>query len=101
MRRVTSRTTKPQFYWVVEGFDSEKEIYSERIKATLISPSRMESLLKTLTARAGLTFDEIVGAYVIKGAKRHNAHLEVHRDVKHSTLMCGSDPCFAARLIKT
>lgn len=100
MRRVTSRTTKSEFYWVIEGFDSEKEIYSESIKATLISPSRMESLLKALTARAGLTFDEIVGAYVIKSAKRHNAYLEVHRDVKHSTLVCGSAPSFAARLRK-
>jgi|ERR1700682_2101432 len=91
---------RPTFYWVIRGYDSDKEIYSEKIEATLLSAPRMRALLMCLVARAGLDFGKIVDSYVTKRTKRHATHLEVLDDVKHHTLTCGSNPHFAARLVK-
>jgi hypothetical protein len=89
-----------EFYWVIEGFNSDREIYSTRVKSTLFLPRQIEALLMALTAKAGLTFDEMVGAYARKHTKLTSIHLAIQRDVPHRTLMCGSNPHFAARLVK-
>jgi hypothetical protein len=100
MGKRKTRPAKQTLYWVIEGFDSTKKIYSTRVNSTFISRRQIESLLMALTAKAGLTFDEIVGAYMIKHTKLSNVHLAVQKDVQHHTLMCGSNPLFAARLVK-
>jgi hypothetical protein len=99
MGTAKTRLVKQSFYWAIEGFDGDKKIYSETIKSTLISKPRMEQLLMALTARAGLSFKEIVAAYVIKRTNRHNTHLAVNRDSRYRTLTCGSNPHFVARLV--
>jgi hypothetical protein len=56
-------------------------------------------LLKALVVKAGLSFDEIVGAYSKRGTKISNSLLSVHKDATHATLMCGSNPHFAAQIV--
>jgi hypothetical protein len=103
-RRVAKRNGKPTFYWVIEGYDSTEKIFSTKFKTTLISDRQIESLLKALTARAGLMLEEIVGCYMMKNAKLYRRHLEVHRDLdierRRPNLMCGSNPHLVARIVK-
>jgi hypothetical protein len=88
------------FYWVIEGFDGAKRIYSEKVRSTLISIPKMKELLACLAARAGLDYGEIVDCHTIRNARRHRSHLEVHDDAIHHTLRCGSNPHFAARIVR-
>jgi hypothetical protein len=92
-RRVAKRNGKPIFYWAIEGYDSTKKIFSTKFKTTLISDRQIEPLLKALTARAGLTLDEIIGCYIMKNTKPYRRHLKVHRDVdierRRTNLLCG------------
>jgi hypothetical protein len=64
------------FYWVIEGFDGAKRIYSEKVRSTLISIPKMKELLACLAARAGLDYGEIVDCHTIRNARRHRSHLE-------------------------
>lgn len=101
---MAKRKAERTFYWLIEGYDSTTQIFSAKFKVTLISERQIEPLLKALTARAGLTLEEIVGCYMMKHTKRYSRHLEVHRDVnlrRHGTILtCGSNPHFVARVVK-
>jgi hypothetical protein len=90
----------PPTKWVIRGYDSQKMIYSTHISSGLLSNRQMEALLKTLTAKASLTFDEIVGAYVRRGSSRSNQHLEITHDGAHHQICCGSNPHFIAKISK-
>jgi hypothetical protein len=54
---------------------------------------------KTLAAKAGLTQDEIVGAYAKRGTKIANDLLIVHKDSAYPTFWCGSNPHFAVSVV--
>jgi hypothetical protein len=56
-------------------------------------------LLKALAAKAGLGFDEIVGAYAKRRTKIANNLLEVQREGPHAIFMCGSNPHFIASIV--
>lgn len=101
---MTKREAKPTFYWLIEGYDSTKKIFSKKFKTTLIGQRQLEPLLKTLAAKAGLTLDEIVDCYLMKHTERYRPHLEVHRDINpeqlRMILTCGSNPHFVVRIVK-
>jgi hypothetical protein len=52
-----------------------------------------------LTAKAGLSFDEIVGACAKRRTKIANEHLQVQRDGPYPVFMCGSNPHFIASIL--
>jgi hypothetical protein len=87
-----------RFNWLIRGYDSDKLIFETRVDADKLSVNQAEALLKALTAKTGLTFGEIVGAYMKKRTKGSNVHLQIHRDPKHYQLSCGSNPSFIAKL---
>jgi hypothetical protein len=101
---MAKRKREPTFYWLIEGYDSTKLIFSAKFRATLISERQIEPLLKALAARAGLTLDEIVGCYLMKHTKLYSGHLEVHRDIdperRRMNFSCGLNPHFVARVVK-
>lgn len=88
-----------QRYWKIEGYDSTKRIYEKKIPIWYIGEVRIKVLLKCLSAKAGLNFDEIVGAYARKNSRISNTHLHVMRDGPYPTYFCGSNPTFTARII--
>jgi hypothetical protein len=87
-----------KFEWLIRGYDSSTLIFETRVSAGLMGTQKVEALLQTLTAKAGLTMDEIVDSYVKRGTKRSNQHLQIHRDPQHNQIWCGSSPHFVAHL---
>ena len=58
-----------QRFWHIEGYDSFDKIYDKEVKFGYFSDNQIKDLLKALTAKAALSFDEIVGAYSKKNTK--------------------------------
>jgi hypothetical protein len=90
--------SKAKFEWLIRGYDSTRLIFETRLSAGLIGSQKVEALLQTLTAKAGLTMDEIVSSYVKRGTKGSNQYLRIHRDPQHYQITCGSNPHFIAQL---
>jgi hypothetical protein len=90
--------SKAKFEWLIRGYDSTTLIFETRLSAGLIGSQKVEALLKTLTAKAGLTMDEIVASFVKRGTKGSNQHLQIRRDPQHNQITCGSNPHFIAHL---
>lgn len=88
-----------QRFWHIEGFDSLTKIFDRKVKFGCFSENQIKDLLKALTAKAGLSYDEIVGAYAKKKTKIASEHLLVKKDSTHHTYTCGSNPHFVARII--
>ena len=86
-----------QKYWHIEGFNGLEKIYGRTVKFGYLSENQLVAVLKTLTARAGLGYDEILGAYAKRGTKIANQHLLTIKD--KNTYMCGDNPHFIARVI--
>lgn len=89
-----------QRYWVIAGYDGTKKIFERKAKLGCYTENQMKHLLQALAAKTGLEVDEIFGAYAKRGTKGANELLEVRRDPKFATLMCGSNPHFVARVVK-
>jgi hypothetical protein len=91
------RQTKRQ--WLIRGYDSADMIYEKRVDAGQFTEDQIRALLKTLAAKAGLEFDEIVGAYAKRRTRIANNLLQVQREGPHSIFMCGSNPHFIASIV--
>ena len=90
--------SKAKFEWLIRGYNSTTLIFETRLSAGLMGTQKIEALLKTLTAKAGLSMDEIVASFVKRGTKGSNQHLQIHRDPLHNQITCGSNPHFIAHL---
>lgn len=88
-----------QRYWHIEGYDSTTKIFDKKIKAGYFTENQIKSLLMALTARAGLNFNEIVGAYSKKKTRISNDLLSVHKCGPYPEYMCGDNPHFIAKLV--
>src|SRR3954469_7204102 len=84
-------------YWLIRGYDGLKLIFDKRVSTGQIGDKQVEAMLKMLTAKAGLSYNEIVGEFTKKGTKLFTTHLHVHWDAPHRTLSCGSNPSFVAK----
>jgi hypothetical protein len=82
--------------WLIRGYDSTTLIYEKLVPIGCYSARQVQSLLQALTAKAGLTNDETVGAYARRGTRLHNVHLEVTKGGPHCVFSCGSNPYFTA-----
>jgi hypothetical protein len=99
---MSKRRSKPadHFAWMIEGYDGSRKIFQTQLNVNKLGRNQITALLKTLTAKAGLTFDEIVGAHLKKRTKGSTEHLCVNDDPQHHALTCGSNPHFVARVKK-
>ena len=88
-----------KLYWLIRGYDGFKTIFEKRVGLGQFTDDQIQHLLQALAAKAGLNFAEIVGAYATRRTKISNDLLAVHKDMKHSTYMCGSDPVFTASVV--
>jgi hypothetical protein len=94
-----TRLTKKKLYWRIRGFDSLKPIFEKTVEHGQFTEKQMEHLLMTLAAKAGLGYDEIVGAYATRKTKIANDFLLVHRDFKYPSVSCGLNPHFVASVV--
>ena len=85
-----------ELYWNIRGYDSTTLIFETTVKLGQFTENQMTHLLQALVSKAGLSYDEIVGAYAKRGTKIANIHLIVHKDFAYPTFMCGSNPHFVA-----
>lgn len=86
-------------YWRIEGFDSMQTIFKTRLELGQFTDERIKALLRALAAKAGLTYEETVGAYAKPRTKIANSLLQVHYDSRHTTYICGGNPHFAAWVV--
>ena len=86
-------------YWHIEGYDGLTKIYDRKVKVGYFSENQIKNLLMALAAKAGLNFDEIVGAYAKKRTKIWNELLSIRKDGPHPIYMCGENPHFIARVV--
>jgi hypothetical protein len=84
-------------YWLIRGNDGFKTIFETKVKFGQFTADQIHNLLKALTAKKGLTCEEIVGAYAKRGTKIANDHLIIRYDF--TTYMCGSNPFFTASIV--
>lgn len=88
-----------QRYWHIVGFDGNQKIYERTVKLGYFSEKQLKVTLKSLTAKAGLSYDEIVNSYAKKGTKISNSHLLVTKGDKNQSYSCGCNPHFIARVV--
>jgi len=86
--------------WRIRGYDSTTLIYDRRVDSGQLTEGQLTALLMSLTAKAGLSFDEIVGAYLKRGTIGANHFLEVQRDGPFPRFMCGHNPYFIADIVE-
>jgi hypothetical protein len=84
----------PGLHWLIRGYDSTTLMFEKRVKFSHFSREQIRRVLQSLAARAGLGFDEIIGAHARRRTKIANDLLKVTRD-GHS-YMCGLNPHFIA-----
>lgn len=85
--------------WLIEGYDGFTAIYEKRVDVGQLTQGQVKALLMALTAKAGLTFDEILGAYAERGTRIANKLLQVQREVPYTIFMGGVGPHFKASIV--
>lgn len=88
-------------FWRIEGYKGTKKIYERNLRLGCFTDKQIRSLLKVLTAKAGLEFDEIVGAYAKRKTKIANDLLLVQVIDMNKGFTCGDNPFFTARVLNT
>jgi hypothetical protein len=87
-------------FWRIAGYHGTDQIWSRDIPVGSMTERQLESLLRCLAACAGLTLDEMPGAFAKRGTKIATTLLDVHRDRVNYTFMCGSNPHFVACIVE-
>jgi len=88
-------------YWRIAGYHSTRKIFETELPYGLFTDKQMKTVLRVLTAKAGLTYDEIVDSYVRSNCKRYRPLLEVEGPAKPKfCITCGSNPHFVASVIE-
>jgi len=85
--------------WRICGYDSSTKIFEITVAVGQMTDNQIEQMLKTLAAKAGLDYGEIVGAYAKRRTKIANDLLAVHRESESATFSCGTNPYFVASIV--
>ena len=96
---MSAKPIKKKLCWRICGYDSSKQIFEGTAELGQLTESQIKHLIMTLAAKAGLDYNEIVGAYATRRTKIANDHLAVHKDSKYPTYSCGSNPHFTASVV--
>jgi hypothetical protein len=84
-REATRIDAMTEQYWRIRGYnDSSDLIFDRMIPYGSISSTQLTELLKCLAAKARLSYDEIIGAYVKRRTRLANDLLDVQQS--HSPL---------------
>jgi hypothetical protein len=88
-----------KLYWRICGHDGEHATFEKTVEFGQFTAGQMKQLLRALTAKAGLTNEEIVGAFAKRKSKIANDLLPVRRDLNYPTYSCGHGPCYTASVV--
>lgn len=90
---------KKKRYWEITGWNSTTMIFEKRVKCSYFSEKRMKELLMALTAKHGLTDDEIISSYAHSNTKiAIPSLLEVQVYNKPYSMSCGINPFFTVQI---
>ena len=85
--------------WLIEGRDEDgADVFREEVPFAHYTERQMKELLRLLTARAEMTFEEIFQSTGRVGADR-TSPLDVRRSLQSVALRCGSAWSFSARMM--
>ena len=85
--------------WQIRGYEGSEKIFETEVRISCFTESQIKNLLKALVAKAGLEFDEIVGAYAKRKMKEPNDLLEINKESSLPVFSCGTNPHFIAKPI--
>lgn len=86
-------------YWRIRGMRGLEKVSELIIPSGNITDLKLDSLLQTLTAKNGLSDDELASCFYRKNCKHHSSLLSIRYDNKNRTRECGADPYYSASLI--
>lgn len=88
-----------KLFWRIRGYDGSTLIFAKTVGIGQFTEDQIKQLLKTLTAKAGLGYEEIIGAYATRRTKIANDRLAIHNDLEYPTFTCGSNPHFTGSVV--
>jgi hypothetical protein len=94
-----AKPIRRRLYWLIRGYDGSKLFFERSVGLGQFTESQMGHLLMALAAKAGLSYNEIIGAYATRRTKIANSLLTVHKDSTRPTLWCGHSPHFVASVV--
>ena len=86
-------------YWRIKGYKRFDTIIDVKIPVGSLTENKLQELLKCFAAKEGLSYEEIVGAYLKRNAKRAHELLHVQKNGPYPEYMCGTDPSFVAVVV--
>jgi hypothetical protein len=84
-------------YWHIRGYKKFATIFDETIPVGCLTEGQLKALLKCLAAKGGLSYEEIIGAYVKRKTGRAHSILEVQGN--GLSYFCGADASFVAAIV--
>lgn len=86
-------------FWRVRGESGHDTIFDVTLPLGSITDDQLKALLKCLAAKATLTNEEIVGAYVKRKTKQAHEILKVRPNGSCPGYYCGADTVFIAVVV--
>jgi hypothetical protein len=86
-------------YWRIRGYKKFDTIFDETIPIGCLTEEQLKEMLKCLAAKGGLSYNEIIGAYVKRKTKLAHELLHIQKNGPYPEYSCGSDPSFIAVVV--
>lgn len=86
-------------YWRIRGYRGVSKFFDELVPLGCLTAQQVQDLIKCLTAKEGLTCEEIIGAYVKRRTKLAHGLLEVRKNGPYPEYCCGHDLWFNAMVV--
>lgn len=86
-------------YWRIRGHKQFDTFFDEMIPVGCLTEGQLKELLKCLAAKGGLSYQEIIGAYVKRKTKRAHELLHIQKNGPYPEYYCGDDPSFTAIVV--
>jgi hypothetical protein len=86
-------------FWRIRGYKGFDTFFDEMISYGCLTDDQLKQLLKCLSAKEGLSYSEIIGAYVKRKTKSANGLLDVQKYGHSQGYSCGQDPYFNAVIV--
>jgi hypothetical protein len=88
-----------RLFWVIEGYDSLRMLFSHRVPVAALTQRQAEQVLRCLCAKHALSDAEIIGSLAKRGSAHRMELLDVEVTSEPSFMMsCGSNPYVIARI---
>jgi hypothetical protein len=88
-----------KYSWRIRGYKGFDTFFDVTIPYGCLTDDQLKQLLKCLSAKEGLSYSEIIGAYSKRKTKSANELLDVQKYGPSQGYSCGQDPHFNAVIV--